>query len=47
MTKIEITNWTSHADILDLEMAIHEHRIPPGPNIGEEEMGEAYGFTHP
>lgn len=45
MTKIEITTWTSDAVILDLERAIHEHRLPPGTKLGEDELGDAYGIS--
>lgn len=45
MTKIEITPWTSDAVIMDLERAIHEHRLPPGTKLGEDELGEAYGIS--
>jgi len=29
----------------DLERAIHEHRLPPGTKLGEDEIGEVYGIS--
>lgn len=28
-----------------LELAIHEHRLPPGAKLGEDELGEVYGVS--
>ena len=37
--------WTSETVAADLEHAIHEHRLPPGTKLGEDELGEAYGIS--
>lgn len=29
----------------ELEQAIHEHRLPPGAKLGEDELGEIYGVS--
>lgn len=29
----------------ELERAIHEHRLPPGTKLGEDEIGEVYGIS--
>lgn len=45
MTKIETRAWSSDAVVMDLERAIHEHRLPPGTKLGEDELGDAYGIS--
>jgi DNA-binding GntR family transcriptional regulator len=45
MNKMETRTWTSDAVVADLERAIHEHRLPPGTKLGEDELGEAYGIS--
>ncbi|PWJ21610.1 GntR family transcriptional regulator [Jannaschia seohaensis] len=45
MNKIENRAWTSDTVAADLERAIHEHRLPPGTKLGEDELGEAYGIS--
>ncbi|WP_417209040.1 GntR family transcriptional regulator [Antarctobacter sp.] len=37
--------WSSETVAADLERAIHEHRLPPGTKLGEDELGEAYGIS--
>lgn len=36
---------TSDAVAADLELAIHEHRLPPGTKLGEDEIAEAYSTS--
>ena len=45
MAKIETTVWTGDAVAADLERAIHEHRLPPGTKLGEDDLGDAYGIS--
>ena len=46
MTATETTKpWTSEMVTADLERAIHEHRLPPGTKLGEDELGDAYGIS--
>ncbi|WP_109465598.1 GntR family transcriptional regulator [Albibacillus kandeliae] len=45
MTSIDPRIWTSETVAADLERAIHEHRLPPGTKLGEDELGEAYGIS--
>lgn len=45
MNKIETEGWTSDTVVADLERAIHEHRLPPGTKLGEDELGDAYGIS--
>lgn len=46
MTATEaIKPWTSETVAADLERAIHEHRLPPGTKLGEDELGDAYGIS--
>lgn len=45
MNKIEPRAWTSETVVTDLERAIHEHRLPPGTKLGEDELAEAYGIS--
>jgi len=46
MTATEaIKPWTSETVAADLERAIHEHRLPPGTKMGEDELGDAYGIS--
>ncbi|ETA50462.1 GntR family transcriptional regulator [Ponticoccus alexandrii] len=45
MSTIQDRPWTSDAVAADLERAIHEHRLPPGTKLGEDELGEAYGIS--
>lgn len=45
MNKIDAKVWTSDTVVADLERAIHEHRLPPGTKLGEDELGEAYGIS--
>ncbi|MGP6089287.1 GntR family transcriptional regulator [Antarctobacter jejuensis] len=37
--------WSSETVAADLEHAIHEHRLPPGTKLGEDELAEAYGIS--
>ena len=45
MSEFELKSWTSESVTADLERAIHEHRLPPGTKLGEDELGEAYGIS--
>ncbi|AJE47105.1 GntR family transcriptional regulator [Celeribacter indicus] len=45
MNRIETRHRSSDAVAADLERAIHEHRLPPGTKLGEDELGEAYGIS--
>lgn len=46
MTATETTKpLTSEMVTADLERAIHEHRLPPGTKLGEDELGDAYGIS--
>lgn len=45
MNTIETRVWTSDTVAADLERAIHEHRLPPGTKLGEDEVGDAYGIS--
>ena len=45
MTKIETKPPTGDTLVTDLERAIHEHRLPPGTKLGEDELAEAYGIS--
>ncbi|SNY59021.1 transcriptional regulator, GntR family [Pseudooceanicola antarcticus] len=45
MTPSDAKTWTSETVAGDLERAIHEHRLPPGTKLGEDELGEAYGIS--
>lgn len=45
MNSITHKPWTSETVAADLERAIHEHRLPPGTKLGEDELGEAYGIS--
>lgn len=45
MNKIETRVWTSDTVVADLERAIHEHRLPPGTKLGEDELSDAYGIS--
>jgi len=45
MNKIETRHWTSETVAADLERAVHEHRLPPGTKLGEDELAEAYGIS--
>jgi len=45
MTMTEPKLWTSETVAADLERAVHEHRLPPGTKLGEDELGEAYGIS--
>ncbi|MBD3624313.1 MAG: GntR family transcriptional regulator [Rhodobacteraceae bacterium] len=45
MDKTGTKYWTSDTVAADLERAIHEHRLPPGTKLGEDELGEAYGIS--
>lgn len=45
MTKPDTQIWSAEAIAVDLEHAIHEHRLPPGTKLGEDELAEAYGIS--
>ncbi|SHJ17629.1 DNA-binding transcriptional regulator, GntR family [Palleronia salina] len=45
MNKIDDTSWSRDAIAADLERAIHEHRLPPGTKLGEDDLAEAYGIS--
>ncbi|NBR90966.1 MAG: GntR family transcriptional regulator [Rhodobacteraceae bacterium] len=45
MNKIDQTPWTADLVAADLERAIHEHRIPPGTKLGEDDLAEAYAIS--
>lgn len=45
MTQTEKMPWTSEAVALDLERAVHEHRLPPGTKLGEDDLSAAYGIS--
>ncbi|WP_119837776.1 GntR family transcriptional regulator [Pseudooceanicola algae] len=42
MAKTAAKKGTSDWVAADLEQAIHEHRLPPGTKLGEDEIAEAY-----
>ena len=43
MNELQSKPGTADAVAADLERAIHEHRLPPGTKLGEDELGEVYG----
>lgn len=45
MNNLEVSPWTAETVATDLERAIHEHRLPPGTKLGEDELGEVYGIS--
>ena len=45
MTMTDSKQWTTETVAADLERAVHEHRLPPGTKLGEDELGEAYGIS--
>ncbi|MBS8228187.1 GntR family transcriptional regulator [Vannielia litorea] len=45
MNTIDTKLWTSENVAADLERAVHEHRLPPGTKLGEDELAEAYGIS--
>ena len=45
MNDLPGNNWTAESVASDLERAIHEHRLPPGTKLGEDELGEVYGIS--
>jgi len=45
MTVTEPRPWTSETVAADLERAVHEHRLPPGTKLGEDELAEVYGIS--
>ncbi|MGC8202564.1 GntR family transcriptional regulator [Aliiroseovarius sp. PTFE2010] len=45
MSETDKKTWTSDVVVLDLERAIHEHRLPPGTKLGEDELSEVYGIS--
>ncbi len=45
METIASKGWTSDMVVVDLERAIHEHRLPPGTKLGEDDLSDAYGIS--
>ncbi|WP_323771795.1 GntR family transcriptional regulator [Antarctobacter sp.] len=45
MNSFDSKPWSSVTVAADLERAIHEHRLPPGTKLGEDELGDAYGIS--
>ncbi|GHF44209.1 GntR family transcriptional regulator [Seohaeicola zhoushanensis] len=45
MNHMQMPPWTVETVATDLERAIHEHRLPPGTKLGEDELGEVYGIS--
>ncbi len=45
MSNPDAKHWTSETVAADLELAIHEHRIPPGTKLGEDELSDAYNIS--
>ncbi|WP_238369262.1 GntR family transcriptional regulator [Heliomarina baculiformis] len=45
MNELQSKPGTADAVAADLERAIHEHRLPPGTKLGEDELGEVYGIS--
>lgn len=45
MNELRATPGTAEAVAADLERAIHEHRLPPGAKLGEDDLGEVYGTS--
>ena len=45
MNSLNTKVWSAETVSADLERAIHEHRLPPGTKLGEDELGEAYGIS--
>ena len=45
MTRMDAKLWTGDSIAADLERAVHEHRLPPGTKLGEDELAEAYGIS--
>lgn len=45
MNTIKDRPWTSDTVVADLERAIHEHRLPPGTKLGEDELADAYSIS--
>ena len=45
MNTFDAKHWTSETIAADLEHAIHEHRLPPGTKLGEDELSDAYGIS--
>ncbi|MEC9196068.1 MAG: GntR family transcriptional regulator [Pseudomonadota bacterium] len=45
MTDSPTKPMTAEDVALDLERAIHEHRLIPGSKLGEDEIGEVYGVS--
>ena len=45
MNSPENKPWSSETVAADLERAIHEHRLPPGTKLGEDELCAAYGIS--
>lgn len=45
MTEIRGKSGTGDVVAGEIERAIHEHRLPPGAKLGEDELGEIYGVS--
>lgn len=45
MNTVDMKPWTSEQVAADLERAVHEHRLPPGTKLGEDELADAYGIS--
>ncbi|EIE52728.1 GntR family transcriptional regulator [Salipiger aestuarii] len=45
MTEIQPKSGTADTVAESLERAIHEHRLPPGTKLGEDELSEIYGVS--
>lgn len=45
MNTFDPKHWTSETVAADLERAVHEHRLPPGTKLGEDDLCEAYGIS--
>lgn len=45
MTQLRLKKGSGDAIAEKLERAIHEHRLPPGTKLGEDELAEVYGVS--
>ena len=45
MNEVETMHWTAETLRGELERAIHEHRLPPGSKLGEDEIGDIYSVS--
>ena len=45
MNDMLLTPGTAEYVAAEIERAIHEHRLPPGSKLGEDELAEVYGIS--